>query len=268
MKIITWNINGLRSILGQNPSKRYDKIDYDNKLFDYIYKEKPDIICLQETKATEIQIDEQWRCPSGYLAYYNSCQIKKGYSGVLTFTKLQPKTVKNGIGNYKYDSEGRITEINFDDFVLFNIYFPSGTSGRDRVDYKLEFYDAVFDYIDRFKKRGRKIIISGDYNTAHKEIDLARPKENENNSGFLPEERAKLDWMIANGYVDIFRDFNQNPGQYTWWSQRGSAREKNIGWRIDYHFITKNFEKYIKNVKLQPDVQGSDHCPVLIEINL
>ncbi len=148
-----------------------------------------------------------------------------------------------------------------------NIYFPNGTSGEHRVDYKLEFYDTVFDHAKKLIKKGRKLIISGDYNTAHNEIDLARPKENVENSGFLPIERVKLDWMVKNGYVDTFRHFNKDPGHYTWWTQRGNAREKNIGWRIDYHFVTKDLISKVKKVYHQPDVLGSDHCPVVIDID-
>lgn len=268
MKICSWNINGYRAITGQNPSKRFDKISKENKLFAYIETYKPEIICLQEIKAELNQISEDKKTPAGYISYYNTSKIKKGYSGVAVFTKIEPKSVKYGIGIEKFDNEGRILELDFEDFILMNVYFPNGTSGYDRVEFKLEFYDALFDYIEQFRKKGRKFIVSGDYNTAHKEIDLARPKENENNSGFLPEEREKIDKIVALGYVDTFRMFCSEGGHYTWWSQRGRARERNVGWRIDYHFVTTDLTKFVKNSIIQPHIEGSDHCPIILEINL
>ena len=265
-KIITWNINGYRAISGQNPKKKYDKVIQENKLFEYIEKEKPDIICMQETKASEEQINEELRYPPGYVGYYHSCSVKKGYSGVVTFSKKEPKNVNLKIGIDKFDGEGRILETDFGDFVLFNIYFPKGYTDDPRLDYKMEFYDALFDYIEKLKKKGKKIIVSGDYNTAHQEIDLARPKENTNTSGFLQIERDKLDWMTEQGWVDSFRQFEKEGGHYTWWSQRGRARENNVGWRIDYHFITENLLPNLKNAYQQPEAEGSDHCPVVIEL--
>ena len=267
MKIITWNINGYRAVTGQNPSRRFDKVVKENKLFKYIKKEKPDILCLQETKSSISQIDEKLRCPDGYEAFYHSCSVKKGYSGVVTFTKIKPGAIKYELGIDKFDREGRFVETDFDDFILLNIYFPKGYADSERLDFKLDFYDAVFDYTGRLRKKGRKLIISGDYNTAHKEIDLARPKENAGTSGFMPVEREKLDWMAANGWIDAFRAFNKAGGNYTWWSQRGRAREKNIGWRLDYHFLTDELIQFAKNAYLQPDVMGSDHCPAVLELD-
>lgn len=268
MKIISWNINGYRSITGQNPSKRYDNVSYDNKLFKYIEIEKPDIICLQETKVDESQIFDELKAPKGYEYYYSHCSYKKGYSGVVTFTKNKPKEVSFNIGIYKFDIEGRIVETDFDDFVLLNVYFPNGTSGYHRVEYKLEFYDALFLYLKKYRGTGKKHIVCGDYNTAHKEIDLARPKENEGNSGFLPEERKKIDEIIEMGYIDTFRMFNNDGGNYTWWSQRGRAREKNVGWRIDYFFTDKKTSQLVQNSIIQPEIFGSDHCPIILKIDL
>ncbi len=267
MKIITWNVNGYRSIVGQNPSKRYDKVEKSNKLFDFVGQHQPDILCLQEIKADVEQIDKDLIAPQNYIYYYNTCKTKKGYSGVAVFTKIQPKSVSFGIGIERFDLEGRIIELVFDNFILFNIYFPKGYTEHERLDYKLEFYDAIYDYIKKLMKKNKSIIISGDFNTAHKEIDLARPKENENTSGFLPEERKKLDELVEMGFVDAFRLFVSEGGHYSWWSQRGRARERNVGWRIDYYFVHKSLVPKVKNCYMLPEVMGSDHCPVVLEID-
>ena len=268
MKIITWNINGYRAIAGQNASKRFDKVTKENKLFSYIETEKPDIICLQETKADENQINEDIRYPEDYFGYYHSCRVKKGYSGVVTFSKIKPKSVNYEIGVERFDYEGRIVELDFDDFVILNIYFPKGYTDHERLDFKLDFYDKIIDYTGKLLKKGKSVIVSGDYNTAHTEIDLARPDENTKTSGFLIEEREKLDIMLKMGFIDTFREMNNEAGHYTWWSQRSRARENNIGWRIDYHFISNSLGKYLKSSIQQPNVLGSDHCPVVIELEL
>lgn len=266
MKIVSWNINGYRSIVGQNPSKKFDQVSFDNQLFDYIEQENPDIICLQETKSDEEQINPDLRAPEGYYYYYHSCTRKKGYSGVATFCKKKPISVNKHIGIEKFDVEGRILQTDFENFSLFNIYFPNGTSGYDRVEYKLEFYDALFAYIDNLRKEGRKVIVCGDYNTAHKEIDLARPKENMQTSGFLPEERVKIDDLLENGWIDSFRNFCDEPNHYTWWSARAGARGKNVGWRIDYHLVTDNLISEVTASYHRANIQGSDHCPIVLEL--
>ena len=268
MKIITWNINGIRSIIGQNPSRRYDKVTKENKLFAYLEKEDPDILCMQETKAFPDQIDEDKRSPEGYEAFYNSCSFKKGYSGVGVYTKIKPQEVHNGFGIEKYDREGRVIQMDFGDFVLFNVYFPKGYADHERLDYKLDFYDDFFKYVDTIRAKGREVIISGDYNTAHKEIDLARPKQNTGTSGFIPVERERLDRLVETGWVDTFRMFTEEGGHYTWWSQRGRARENNVGWRIDYHFATEKIAGKIKDAYQQPEQAGSDHCPVVIKLDI
>jgi len=268
MKIVSWNVNGIRSLLGQNPSKNFNKITTDNKLFAYIEKEQPDILLIQETKAEPEQILDSLRYPPGYYGFFNWSKAKKGYSGVVTYSKIEPKNVITEIGVPKFDIEGRIVGLEFNDFYLFNIYFPNGTSGQDRVDYKLEFYDTLFDYIKKIRTKGKAIIISGDYNTAHKEIDLARPEENRETSGFLPEEREKIDKIIDMGYIDTFRQFNTEPNNYTWWSNRARARENNVGWRIDYHFVTENFIDAVKNSYHQPEIMGSDHCPIVLKLDI
>jgi exodeoxyribonuclease III len=268
MKIITWNINGYRSITGQNASKRYDVVTKDNRLFKYIEDEKPDIICLQEVKADQDQISPELIAPSGYEYFYNTATSKKGYSGVAVFSKMKPKSVETKINIDKFDAEGRILKLDFDDFIVYNIYFPKGYADNDRLDYKMEFYDVMKNNFSELIKSGRKIIISGDYNTAHKEIDLARPKENVGTSGFMPIERVKLDEYELIGLMDAFRVVCKDGGHYSWWSQRGQARRNNIGWRIDYHYVSNNLEHHIKDCYMQPNTEGSDHCPVVLELDL
>ena len=265
MKIITWNINGYRSIVGQNPSKKYDVITKDNRFFSYVEKEKPDIICVQEIKAEPGQIDNDLLCPSGYQYFYYPCQTKKGYSGVATFSRLPALSYSSGFGNKIFDDEGRIIIAEFKNFIHLNIYFPKGYADNERLGYKLSFYDYLFANISKLKKKNPNIIISGDYNTAHKELDLARPKENIGTSGFMPQERLKLDELVNLGFVDVFRLFEQKGGYYSWWSQRGRAKENNIGWRIDYHFATQNMKNMFKSCFYQPDIDGSDHCPLVTE---
>lgn len=267
MKIVTWNINGYRSIVGQNPRKVGNETFNDNLLFDYIYNENPDIICLQETKSEPDQIHFNLRAPEGYQPFYNWSKARKGYSGVVTFSKIIPESHSDSIGIEEFDREGRIMQTDYEEFTLLNIYFPNGGSGVERVDYKLKFYDAIMNYTNKLREKGKKIIMCGDYNTAHFEIDLARPKENSNTSGFLPEERVKLDELVEAGWIDAFRKFNKEPNNYTWWDQKTRARDRNIGWRIDYHFFTEDLEDKISNCTIKSDILGSDHCPVVLEIN-
>ncbi len=268
MKIITWNINGYRAVTGQNSSKRFDKVTKENKLFKFIEDENPDILCLQEIKAEPAQILEELRTPNGYYSYYNYSKGKKGYSGVAVFSKIEPKVVNDSLNEERFDMEGRVLEVTYPNFSLFNIYFPKGYTDNERLQYKIEFYDNLFGYITKNYPKDHRLIICGDYNTAHKEIDLARPKDNINTSGFLLEEREKLDQMLELGFVDAFRQVNTEPNNYTWWSQRSGARDKNIGWRIDYHLISQNLKPKLINCTQRPDVMGSDHCPVILEIDL
>lgn len=253
MKIISWNINGLRSI----EKKGFIK---------WLYKEQPDIIGLQEIKAKADQLSGELLAPDGYYAYFNSA-LRPGYSGTAIYSKEKPKSIKTGFDIHRFDSEGRILEADYGKFVFLNIYFPNGKSGPERLKYKLEFYDAALDYFDSLVKQGKKLIITGDYNTAHKEIDLARPKDNEFISGFLAIERAWLDKLVAHGYIDCFREFNKEPNHYTWWSQRSGARQRNVGWRIDYFFISKNFRAHLKNCYHLTEIPGSDHCPIVLEVD-
>jgi len=252
MKLLSWNVNGIRAA--------------DRKgLFDWFQQESPDVLCLQEIKALPEQIPPHLRNMPGYHIYFNSAE-RKGYSGVATFTKEKPVDVKKGFGIEKFDKEGRILVTEFSLFTLFNIYFPNGKRDQERLDYKLDFYDTFLAYADNLKAEGKNIVACGDVNTAHKEIDITRPEENEKISGFLPIERAWMDTFTDHGYVDAFRHFNKEPNQYSWWDFKSRARERNIGWRVDYFFVNKEFLPYLKKAFIMQDVMGSDHCPVGIEI--
>ena len=252
MKIISWNVNGIRAA--------------DRKgLYDWFKKEQPEILCLQEIKALPEQLPPHLKNTPDYHVNIKSAD-RKGYSGVATYSKTKPLQIEKGFGIQKFDSEGRILISKYQDFTLFNIYFPNGKKNKERLDYKLDFYDTFLAYADNLKVKGENIVVCGDFNTAHKEIDLARPKQNEKVSGFLPVERAWIDTFIDHGYIDTFRHFNKEPEQYSWWDMKTRARDRNVGWRIDYFFVNKEFIKNIKNAFIMQDVMGSDHCPVGIEI--
>ncbi|MDR0401491.1 MAG: exodeoxyribonuclease III [Endomicrobium sp.] len=250
MKIVSWNVNGIRSIC----KKGFN---------DWVHKSKADIVCIQETKANEFQFPITVKKIDGYY-FYCSCAFKKGYSGVAVWSRIKPKFVYTDIKNSIFDNEGRIICLDFDDFFLFNIYFPNGRASQERFDYKLRFYDHFIEHINSLKNK--MIVICGDYNTAHFPIDLARPNENKNISGFMIEERKKLDDIVSIGFVDTFRYFNNNSGNYTWWDYKSNARSKNIGWRIDYFFMSKRYIKYLKSTSIDNYVFGSDHCPISIDI--
>ena len=254
IRIFCWNVNGIRAI-----SKK--------GFTDWVKKESPDIFCLQETKAQVEQLDDAITKIDEYQSYFHSAE-RKGYSGVATYSRIKPLNVKLGFGKPEYDIEGRVIQTDYENFSLFNVYFPNGGRGPERVKYKLDFYDELFFYIERLRKKQKNIIVCGDYNTAHKEIDLARPKENVMNTGFLPEERAWIDNIVNLGYIDIFREFNKEPGQYTYWDNVTRARERNVGWRIDYFFISKEMKNMVKSTKIHSNVMGSDHCPIEIDIQI
>lgn len=254
MKLLSWNVNGLRAM-----SKKDD--------WQHFLEEKADIFCLQETKAQESQIPDEVRHIKGYKSFFASSKVKKGYSGVAIYTKIEPEKVEYGMGIKRFDDEGRTVVAYFKDFVLLNVYFPNGGSGPERLIYKLDFYDAFLEYIERLRKNGHKIVFCGDINTAHEEIDLARPKENEMNTGFLPEERAWIDEVIAHGYIDTFRHFYPDKkDMYSYWDLKTRARDRNVGWRIDYIFISSNLSRCLKNATILSRIYGSDHCPVEVGI--
>ena len=248
LKIVTWNVNGIRAAVNKG-------------FLDYLREEEPDICCIQEIKAKEANLPDEILNPSGYYGIWHPSE-RPGYSGVAVFTKTNPLNIQVGLGIPKYDTEGRVLQLDYPDFTLFNVYFPNSQKDETRLQYKLDFYQAFFDYTEDLRKSGKNIIVTGDFNTAHKEIDLANPKENENYPGFLPVERAWLDKIVNLGYDDVFRKFHQEPKQYTWWTYRFGARKRNIGWRIDYFFVNKEFLPMITDCKIRADIHGSDHCPV------
>ncbi len=254
IEILCWNVNGIRAV--------------EKKGFlEWLNQESPDILCLQETKAQLDQISPELEQPPGYYAYWNSPE-RKGYSGVASFTKEKPIKVENGFGIEQFDVEGRVISAQYPQFTLFDIYFPNGKMSEERLKYKMNFYDAFLDFVDGLKAKGEKLIVCGDFNTAHKEIDLARPKENENISGFLPMEREWMDKFVAHGFVDTFRYFNKEPEHYTWWSLRTRARERNIGWRLDYFFVSEDLIGSVTEASILSDVMGSDHCPVGVKLSI
>lgn len=253
MRIYSWNVNGLRAVAKKG-------------FFDWIEAEKPDILCIQETKLQEANLDDSLKDIKGYEAYFSFAE-KKGYSGVATFTKVKPISVSHGIDIERFNAEGRILVTEFEEFTLLNIYFPNGQMNEERLQYKLEFYDAILEYCNKLVRSGKKLVICGDYNTAHGEIDIKNAKSNEKTSGFLPIERAWIDKLISNGYTDTFRNLHAETIKYSWWSYMFKARERNTGWRIDYHFVSNNLLTNVVNADILNDVYGSDHCPVTIELN-
>jgi exodeoxyribonuclease-3 len=251
-RIISYNVNGIRAAFGKG-------------FADWLKAESPDILCVQETKAQSDQIDKNVFEYLGYHSYLNSAE-KKGYSGVALFSKQKPISVSLGMGNPKFDAEGRILRADFDKFSIISAYIPSGTTGDERQDFKMEFLDAFTPFIANLRKERPNLIISGDYNICHKPIDINYPKKHEKMSGFLPEEREWFDRYIATGLVDTFRVFNQNSEEYSWWSYRANSREKNLGWRIDYHIVTEPLRKHLKSARILTHVVHSDHCPVEVVI--
>jgi len=252
MKLLSWNVNGIRAIEKKG-------------FFEWLQKESPDVLCLQETKARPEQLTEKFIKPVGYYSYWSAAE-KKGYSGVCIYSKIQPKSVVEGLGIKEFDSEGRTLIADYGNFILFNIYYPNGGQSNMRVPFKMRFYGAFLAKVEKLRKKGKKIIVTGDLNSAHTEIDLARPKENEKNTGFLPQERQWVGKFIRCGYVDTFRHFTKDGGHYTWWDYYTAARARDVGWRIDYFFITENLLPKLKGAFILKDVMGSDHCPVGIEI--
>ncbi|MFH1360845.1 MAG: exodeoxyribonuclease III [Candidatus Omnitrophota bacterium] len=252
LKILSWNVNGIRAI--------------EKKGFiPWLTKEAPDILCVQETKSHPEQLKECLLKPKGYRTYWSAAQ-KKGYSGVGVFTKEEPKEVKEGLGSKKFDTEGRALYLDYGQFILWNVYFPNGGRGNVRVPFKMAFYEAFLKKCENLRKKGRELIICGDVNTAHTPIDLARPKENEKNTGFLPEERAWVTKLLSKGYKDTFRHLIKEPGHYTWWDYKTGARQRDVGWRIDYFFLTENLLPRLKSAFILKNVMGSDHCPIGIEL--
>ncbi len=257
LKLISWNVNGLRAVMKKGFEESVGNL-------------KADILAIQETKLQAHQLTPAMTNLAGYTSYWSHAKTKKGYSGVGVYTRHAPLNVNYGIGQSRFDDEGRILELDFGAFIFFNVYFPNGQMSAERLQYKLDFYDAFFAYTDRYKNEGRRVVITGDYNTAHNEIDLKNPKANAKTSGFLRIERDWLDRITAEGYVDTFRYFHPDTVKYSWWTYRFKARERNAGWRIDYFFTTRNFidNGEIGAAFIDNDIFGSDHCPVGLELEL
>ncbi len=248
MKIITWNVNGIRAALGKNA-------------LDWAFGQNPDVLCLQEVKAREEQLDTGQRAALKLPYIWNAAR-RPGYSGVATFFRQQPDETATGLGDERFDIEGRVIQTVWNGIRLFNIYFPNGQRGKERVDYKIEFYARLLDLCDGLHQKGEQIIITGDFNTAHMPIDLKNPKENENTSGFLPEEREWVQKFLDHGFIDAYRRLYPEKVEYTWWTYRLNARRRGIGWRLDYYLVSESLMSRVKDVVIHDAVMGSDHCPV------
>jgi len=248
MKILSWNINGLRAV-------------HKKGFLKWFYKQKPDIVCLQEIKASLDKIPSDFKNLKGYFSYFNPGS-RPGYSGVALFCKEKPLKVEMSIGLERFDKQGRVIRADFKKFSLFNFYMVNGGRKKEHMKYKLSSYQYILDHL-----RPKKTILTGDFNIAHKEIDLARPKQNKNNTGFTAPERRKIDQLISLGFIDAFRKFNKKPGNYTWWTNFANARQRNLGWRIDYFFCSSDLSSKLKKAFISSKVMGSDHCPVGIDMD-
>jgi len=251
--LVSWNVNGIRAA--------------EKKGFlDWFHNRKYDIVGLQETKAEVGQLSPKLVHPDGYESYWSSA-VRKGYSGTAVYSRISPIFAETSFGDSFLDGEGRIILLEYEKFYLFNVYFPNGGSGPERLAFKLEFYKRFIKLTESYRKK-KPVIVCGDVNTAHTEIDLARPKENANTSGFMPIERKWVDEFVKAGYIDTFRMFNKEPNQYSWWDQKTNSRSRNVGWRIDYFFVSKELEKNVKKAWIDQATMGSDHCPVGIELSI
>lgn len=253
-KIISYNVNGIRAALKKDWLKWLKSVD-------------PDIVCLQETKARPEQLDLSLFENLGYYSFWHSAE-KKGYSSVAILTKQKPQHIEYGCGIEKYDREGRIIRIDFETFSVLSCYFPSGTTGDERQAFKMEFLSDFYNYINQLKLKIKNLVVAGDINICHTEIDIHNPIRNKNTSGFKPEERQWITSFLKSGWIDTFRHLNKNPHHYTWWTYRAGARKKNLGWRIDYFFITENILPQLKRSVILSSAVHSDHCPILLELNL
>jgi len=252
-RIITYNVNGIRSAMSKG-------------LINWMKASSPDILCVQEIKATPEQVGVFEFEELGFEHYWHPAQ-KKGYSGVALFTKLKPDRVEYGCGIKAYDDEGRVIRADFGDVSVISVYHPSGSSGEERQAFKMRWLSDFHAYINELKKTRQKLIVCGDYNICHKSIDIHNPVSNANTSGFLPEEREWMEQFIQSGFIDSFRHFNKEPHHYSWWSYRANSRAKNLGWRIDYNMVTQNLEDRLKRAVILPDAVHSDHCPVVLDID-
>jgi len=257
IKLISWNVNGLNAAMQKG-------------FVDSIRSLDADIVAIQETKLQQEKRTAAMEAIDGYASFWAFSTQRKGYSGVATYCRQKPLEVRYGLGVDRYDAEGRIVETDFGPFVLFNVYFPNGQMSEARLEYKLDFYRDFFAYTDALRAKGRSVIVCGDFNTAHNEIDLKNPKANENDSGFLRIERDWMDRITAAGYVDTFRHFHPEEVKYSWWTYRFKAREKNVGWRIDYVMVSRDIidKGWVQSAFIDNTVMGSDHCPVGVELEI
>lgn len=253
MKIITYNVNGIRAAMGKG-------------LMQWIKQTNPDVLCLQEIKATPEQVGVFELEEMGYKHYWYPA-VKKGYSGVAIFSKTQPLHVEYGCGIKEYDDEGRILRADFEGFSIMSVYHPSGSSGEERQAFKIKWLADFQEYINTLKQTKDKLILCGDFNICHKPIDIHNPVSNAKSSGFLPEEREWMEQFIQSGFIDTFRHLNKEPHHYSWWSYRAGARSKNLGWRIDYNMASKNLESFLVRAVILPLAMHSDHCPVVVELS-
>lgn len=255
MRIMTLNANGIRAAARKG-------------FFDYLQTTNTDVVCIQETKAQIHQLSDSVFSPEGYHCYYEDAE-KKGYSGVAVYSRIKPQRITRGIGVEEFDREGRYLEVDLPGITVASLYLPSGTSGEERLDYKLRFHDAFYDKLAQLRRRRRHIVVCGDWNTAHKEIDLKNWRPNQKNSGFLPVERAWLDKVFKPKFlVDAFREVNEEPHQYTWWSNRGRAWDNNVGWRIDYHVVSPSLAPRVKAAEIYKAERFSDHSPLIMDYDL
>lgn len=251
-RIISYNVNGIRAALRKG-------------FLDWLNAAGPDVLCIQEIKANPEQVEAEILENLDYYHYWYPAE-KKGYSGVSIWSKTKPNHIEYGCGIEKYDAEGRILRLDFDDFSVMSVYMPSGSSGDLRQEFKMQWLSDFQAYINELKKSFPNLIISGDYNICHKAIDIHNPTRQNNTSGFLPEERKWVSEFIDSGFIDSFRAFNREPHQYSWWSYRANARAKNLGWRIDYHMVSENMKDRMSRAAILPNAKHSDHCPILLEI--
>jgi exodeoxyribonuclease-3 len=255
LKLYSWNVNGIRAA-------------HRKGFLDWLEQASPDILGIQETKCHPDQLDDELRQPPGYHTYWAFAE-KKGYSGVALYTKQEPNSVQIGLGIDEFDREGRTIVAEYDDFVFITAYFPNGSRDHHRVPYKMRYKAEFLAYCNTLRASGKSIIFCGDVNTAHQEIDLARPRQNKNTTGFLAEERAWIDEVVTQEYVDTFRWlYPDRSGAYSWWSYIGGARSRNVGWRLDYFFTSPDMAAPIEDAAIHPDVTGSDHCPVSLTLNI
>ena len=255
MEFVSWNVNGVRAV-------------HKKGFLDWLDDARPDVLALQEIKASPDQLPEDLRNPKGYHAIWTPAE-RPGYSGTATLSRVAPTDLRQGFGEARFDAEGRVTVTRHESILLFNVYFPNGGQGDERLAYKLDFYDALLAHLNDLVAQGESVVVCGDLNTAHREIDLARPKQNRKNSGFMPIECEALDRWFEAGWVDAFRHLHPEARDcYTWWTYRAGARERNVGWRLDTHLVSPDLADHIRDARILKDIQGSDHCPVLLALDL